>query len=157
VFDPCEPAGAYRLDLSKKVSLHVLKSLVRLVKQGFGMFMPLPPMTVDAKPQKLHVARPTCLPHYMLLRRNVTKPSSPEDDEKDINKILAALPDKGILDFTYGGMRKLPVVGQPLAAPLFQMLLTELKNGRTLSAQAVTDILTPALHGNNPLNPRCEV
>ena len=64
-----------------------------------------------------------------------TKPSSPEDDEKDINKILAALPNKGILEFTYGGMRKLPVVGQSLEAPLFQMLLKELKNGRPLSAQ----------------------
>jgi len=158
VFDPCEPAGAYRIDLSKKISLHILKSLVRLVKQGFGMFMPLPPMTLDAKPQRLHVARATCnVPHYMLLRRNVTKPSSPEVDEKDINKILAALPNKGILEFTYGGMRKLPVVGQPLAEPLFQMLLTELKHGRTLSVQAISDILTPALHGHNPVNPKCEV
>jgi len=58
-FDPTEPGGLYKLDLSTEYSRHVVKALVRVVLAGNGLFMPSPPLTINGKLyKKFWVSRP---------------------------------------------------------------------------------------------------
>jgi len=144
-------------------SWHVLKALVRVVRAGCGLFMPLPPMTLDDKPfKKLRVSRP---PKTDLRRQSAASgrdctssasASSPapasgggvdKEAEAGVDRTLSVLPDKGMLEFSFGSFLKPPPTGQPLSANLLEKLLRELAD-TNLMAQASKDIVVSVMHGN---------
>ena len=149
-FDPTEPGGSYRLDLSTEYSRHVVKALVRVVLAGNGLFMPSPPLTIDGKPYtKFRVSRPKTA--------SAQGPQSPGGGARGaggggqgstaVQAALALLPQKGILEFTFGSLYKPPPIAAKLATQLHEKLLRELSNPN-LTMPGIRDVLISVLHGN---------
>jgi hypothetical protein len=146
-FDSTEPAGTYRIDLSRNESWHVLKALVRCVKRGNGTFVTTSssPMLLNSKPYKKFRVAPA---------RGKTSPRdpspSPVEDAStnaEVDRALAVLPDKGILEFTFGSQWKPPRIGQELGEALFEKLMRELPSPAT-AIPAAKDLLASVMHGN---------
>ena len=146
-FDNTEPAGTYQVDLSRHESWHVLKSLVRTVKAGNGAFVgtSAAPMLLNSKPYtKFRVAR---------RKASSPRPGSPaspvevEAINAEVDKELAVLPDKGILEFNFGSLWKPPRMGQELSEALFEKMMREFSSS-ALTIPAAKDILASVMHGN---------
>jgi hypothetical protein len=150
-FDPTEPGGLYKLDLSTEYSRHVVKALVRVVLAGNGLFMPSPPLTINGKLyKKFWVSRPKTA-----IAQGSQSPGggargaggAGEGSPAAVQAALACLPEKGILEFTFGSLYKPPAIGAKLATQLHEKLLRELSNSN-LTVPGIRDVLVSVLHGN---------